>query len=54
MQELGKFNFKINVISIELKKYINNKLVFIGSFQLLSPSLDDIFITFFIKMISSI
>ena len=36
-QELGKFNFKINVIPNGLEKYmsfkINDKLLFIGSFQ---------------------
>ena len=40
MQELGKFNFKINVIPHGLEKYIsfniNNKLVFINSFQFLT------------------
>ena len=44
MQELGKFNLKINVISNGLEKYmkfsVNNKLVFIDSFQFLSSSLD--------------
>ena len=44
MQELGKFYFKINVIPNGLKKYmslnINNKLVFIDSFQFLSSSLN--------------
>ena len=44
MQELGKFDFKINVIPNRLEKYmifsINNKLVFIDSFQFLSSSLD--------------
>ena len=44
MQELGKFNFKINVILNELEKYmsfsINKKLSFIDSFQFLSSSLD--------------
>ena len=44
MQELGKFNFKINAIPNGLGKYtsinINNKLVFIDSFQFLSSSLD--------------
>ena len=43
-QELGKFNFKINVIPNELKKCmsfsINNKLSFIDSFQFLRSSLD--------------
>ena len=37
MQELGRFNLKINVISNELEKYmsftINNKLSFIDCFQ---------------------
>ena len=46
MQELGKFNFKINVISNGLEKYmnfsINNKLSFIDSFQFLSYSLDNL------------
>ena len=44
MQELGKFNFKINVIADGLEKYmsfnINNKLMFIDSFQFLSSLLD--------------
>ena len=44
MQELGKFNFKINVIANGLEKYmsfnINNKLMFIDSFQFLSSLLD--------------
>ena len=44
MQELGKFNLKINVIPNELEKYmsfssINNRLSFIDSFQFLSFSL---------------
>ena len=46
MQELGKFNFKINVIPNVLEKYmsftINNKLSFIDSFQFLSSSLDSL------------
>ena len=46
MQELGKFNFKINVIPNGLEKYmsftINNKLSFIDSFQFLSSSLDSL------------
>ena len=46
MQELGKFNLKINVIPNGLEKYmsfnINNKLVFIDSFEFLSSSLDSI------------
>ena len=46
MQELGKFNLKINVISNELEKYmsfsINNNLSFIDSFQFLSSSLDSL------------
>ena len=44
MQEIGKCDFKINVISSGLEKYLsfslNNKLVFIDSFQFLSSSLD--------------
>ena len=44
MQELGKFNLKINVIPNGLEKYmsfdISNKLVFIDSFQFLSSLLD--------------
>ena len=47
MQELGKFNLKINVIPNGLGKYINftinNKLSFINSFQFLSSSLDSLF-----------
>ena len=46
MQELGKFNPKINVIPNGLEKYlnfnINNKLSFIDSFQFLSSSLDSL------------
>ena len=47
IQELDKFNLKINVIDHHgLKKYmsfsINNKLSFIDSFQLLSSSLDSL------------
>ena len=46
MQELGKFNLKINVIPNGLGKYmslsINNKLCFIDSFQFLSSSLDSL------------
>ena len=42
MQELGKFNLKINVMPNGLEKYmsfsINNKLSFIVSFQFLSSS----------------
>ena len=44
MQELGKFNLKINILPNGLEKYmsfsINNKLSFIDSFQFLSSSLD--------------
>ena len=44
MQELGKFNLKINVIPNGLENYmsfsINNKLSFIDSFQFVSSSLD--------------
>ena len=43
MQELGKFNPKINIIPNGLKKYksfsVNNNLSFIDSFQFLSSSL---------------
>ena len=46
MQELGKFNLKIKVISNGLENYvaftINNKLTFIDSFQLLSSSLNSL------------
>ena len=46
MQELGKFNVKVNVISNGLEKYmsfnISNKLSFIDSFQSLSSSLDSL------------
>ena len=46
MQELGKFNLKINVIANGLEKYmsfnINNNLSFINSFQFLSSSLDSL------------
>ena len=46
LQELGKFNLKINVIRNELEKYmsfiINCKLSFIDSFQFLSSSLDSL------------
>ena len=46
LQELGKFNLKINVIPNELEKYmsfsINNKLSFIDNFQFLSSSLDSL------------
>ena len=41
MQELGKFNLKINVIPNELEKYMSftsNKLNFADSFQFLSSS----------------
>ena len=44
MQELGKFNLKISDIPNELETYMsfnmNNKLIFIDSFQFLSSSLD--------------
>ena len=47
MQELGRFNLKINFIPNELEKYtsfsINNKLSLIDSFQFLSSSLDSLF-----------
>ena len=46
MQELHKFNLKINFIPNGLEKYvrfsINNKLSFIDSFQFLSSSLDSL------------
>ena len=46
MQELGKFDFKINVIPNRLEKYksfsLDNKLVFIDSFHFLSFSLDSL------------
>ena len=46
MQELGKFNHKINVIRNGLEKYmsstINYKLSFVYSFQFLSSSLDNV------------
>ena len=46
MQELGKFNFEINVLSNGLEKCmsfsINNKSSFIDSFQFLSFSLNSI------------
>ena len=46
MQELGKFNLKINAIPNGLKKYmsftINNKLSFIDNFHFLSSSLDSL------------
>ena len=44
MQELGKFNLKINVIPNGLEKYmsfsINNKLSFTDSFKFISFSVD--------------
>ena len=44
MEELGKFNLKINVISNGLENYmsftVNDKLSFTDSFQFLSSSLD--------------
>ena len=45
MQELGKFNLKINVIPNGLEKsmiFSINKLSFIDSFQFLSSSLDSL------------
>ena len=46
MQELGKFNLKINFIPNKLENCmsysINNKLGFIDSFQFLSSSLDSL------------
>ena len=42
MQEIGKFNFKINVVPNGLEKYmsfnISNKITFTDSFQFLSSS----------------
>ena len=46
MQELDKFNFKINVIPKELEKCMNfnnsNKSIFIDSLQYLSSSSDSL------------
>ena len=46
MQELGIFNLKVNVIPNGLEKYmsfsINNKVIFIDSFQFLSSSWDSL------------
>ena len=46
MQELGKFDFEINVIPNGLEKYmsfnVNNMLIFIDSSQFLSSSLDSL------------
>ena len=46
VQELGKFNVKVNIIQNGLEKYmsftINNKISFIDSFQFLSSSLDSL------------
>ena len=46
MQELGKFNLKINVMPNGLEKHmnftINNKLIFTASLQFLSSSLDSL------------
>ena len=46
MQELGKFNLKINVMPNGLEKYmsftLNNKVSFIDNFQFLSSSLDSL------------
>ena len=46
MQEIGKFNFKINVVPNGLEKYmsfnINNKITFTDSFQFLSSSLGNL------------
>ena len=46
MQELGKFNLKINVIPYGLEKYrsfsVNEKLRFIDGFQFLRFSLDSL------------
>ena len=46
MQELGKFDFKVNVIPNGLGKHIslniNDKLIFTDNFQFLSSSLDNV------------
>ena len=46
MQELGKFDFKIKMIPNGLEKYvnfnINNKLIFLDSFEFLRFSLDSL------------
>ena len=46
MQELDKFNFKINVLPNGLEKYvsftINNELRFIDRFRFLSSSLNNL------------
>ena len=46
MQELGKLDFKINIITNGLEKYmsfnINNKSVFLDNFQILSSSLNSL------------
>ena len=50
MQELRKCNFKINVIRNGLEKYrsfnVNNKLIFINSFQFFSSLLDSLVETY--------
>ena len=44
MQEVGKFDVKINVITNELEKYmaftVNKNLIFIDSMQFMNSSLD--------------
>ena len=46
MQELGKFDFKINIIPNRLEKYmthsLDNNLTLIDIFQYLSSSLDSL------------
>ena len=46
MQELGKFDFKVNVIPNGLEKHmglnINGKSIFTDSFEFLSSSLDNL------------
>ena len=46
MQEIGKFDFNINVIQNGLEKYmslsLDNKLVFLDSFQFFSSLLDSL------------
>ena len=46
MQEIGKFELKVNVIPNGLRKYIaftiNNNLLFVDSMQLMNSSLDSL------------
>ena len=56
MQELGKFNLKINAIPNRSEKYtsfsISNKLSFIESLQFLSSSLDSLVKTYVMMILS--